>query len=356
MDATDLRIFTRLVESPFLTDERLGREVGLTGKAARLRRQRLEGAGVLAEYALHPTAPTLGRYAQTWRYRARGSLELPVPRLQEIEDLVLVRSFRPDLHVALRYARTPEPEPDPRLDGILGQPLSGWGEAAADALPDRRPLSRTDWRVIEAVVQSPRSTQASWCRAARVSPRTFRRRLGRLEAEGLLDHSVILDLRHEGGLAAYGVWLRVTPEFDERELQSIHLWDRPHWTGDPRGVYLLGCADNYSQAREIELRLGALPGVESAEPLIPAGGFFARERILGWVHEQLTVGSALELETRRSPDERARPLPSSPNRIGPSVVRRSSSIARSSGTSGSPRGGRRRKSSVSPASLGRGPG
>lgn len=352
MDATDLRIFARLVESPFLTDESLGREVGLTGKAARLRRHRLERAGVLSEYALHPSAPTLGRYARTWRYRARGSLELPVHRLHEIEDLVLVRSFRPDLHVVLSYARTADPEPDPRLARILGQPLSGWGEAtAADSLAGRTPLSRTDWRVLEAVVRSPRGTQAAWCRRAQVSPRTFRRRLARLEADHRLDHSVILDLRHERGLATYGVWLKLTSDFDESALRSYPLWDRPHWTGDPRGVYLLGCADNYAQAREIELRLGALPGVESAEPLIPAGGFFARERVLGWLQEKLTVGSAPGFEAQIARDESPRPVPARSNRFGPSVARRSSSIARTSGSKASPRGGRRGRSFVSRSSY-----
>ena len=84
----------------------------------------------------------------------------------------------------------------------------------------------------------------------------------------------------------YGIWLRVDGSFDEGAIEQLPLWDRPHWTQNPRGVYLLGSADSYFEAREIELRLRSLPGVVGADPLIPAGGYFARDRLLGWIRAE----------------------------------------------------------------------
>jgi len=287
MDPTDLRIFSRLVGDAFLSDERLGREVGLTGKAVRLRRKRLETERILSEYGLHPRAELLGRHAMTWRYAGKAWSELPTSRLLEVEDLAYVMSFRPGLHVAVRFTEESEPSRDPRLDRIFGPPL--------EVSPDRRPspsaippdrLSRVDWKVLEAVVRNPRAPYTALARQAKVSPRTFRIHQSRLEAEHALGCVMILNLEREAGLATWGIWLKVDRSFDAKVVDQLRLWDRPHWTQHPRGVYLLGSAENYFAAREVELRLRALPGVIGADPLIPAGGFFARERIAGWIRAE----------------------------------------------------------------------
>jgi len=284
MDRTDLRIFSRLVGDALLSDEQLGREVGLTGKAVRLRRQRMEAEGVLTEYGIHPAAEVLGRHSMTWRYVGKDWSRLPISRLLEVEDLAYVMSFRPGLHLVVRFTKETDPIPDPRLARIFGQPLEG--------LPDERPsvstippdqLSRVDWKVLEAVVRVPRSPSTIQARQANISRRTLRAHRSRLEAGHALDCVMILNVEREAGLATYGIWLKVDDSFDKRSVELPRLWDRPHWTQHPRGVYLLGSADNYFAAREMELRLRSLPGVVGADPLIPAGGFFARDRLLDWI-------------------------------------------------------------------------
>jgi hypothetical protein len=139
---------------------------------------------------------------------------------------------------------------------------------------------------LEAVVRTPRSPYSVKAKQADVSARTFRIRQAKLEAAGALEWVMILNLEREAGLAAYGIWLRVDDSFDEKGVELPRLWDRPHWTQNPRGVYLLGAAENYFEARELELRLRSLPGVVGADPLIPAGGFFARERFLKWIRAE----------------------------------------------------------------------
>ena len=287
MDRTDLRIFTRLVGDPFTSDERLGRDVGLTGKAVRLRRQRMEKERVLTEYGLHPSAEILGRHAVTWRYEGSEGTAPAVARWKEIEDLAYVRSFRPTFHMVVRFTKDPHPSPDPRLTRWLGRPLEGpLEERPSRSSMGADELSRIDWRVLEAVVEAPRAPYSVQARRARVSPRTFRIHRSKLEAAHALQCAMILDLEREGGLATYGIWLKVDESFDERSAELPQLWDRPHWTRNPRGVYLLGSGRNYLEARELELRLRSLPGVLSADPLIPAGGFFARERLLGWIRAE----------------------------------------------------------------------
>ncbi len=287
MDRTDLGIFSRLVAEPFLSDETLGREVGLTGKAVRLRRKRMEADGVLTEYGVHPAAEILGRYAVSWRYAGMDRTELPVSQLSEVEDLAFVMSFRPAFHRVVRFTKEPDPPADPRLTRIFGQPIGG-------PLGERRPmpsiradaLSYVDWKVLEAVVGAPRAPHTFNARQANVSARTFRIHRAKLDMAHALECAMILNLEREAGLATYGIWLRVDESFDEKSVELPRLWDRPHWTQNPRGVYLLGSADNYFEARELELHLRALPGVVSADPLIPAGGFFARERLLTWVRAE----------------------------------------------------------------------
>ncbi len=287
MDRTDLGIFSRLVTDALSSDEAIGREVGLTGKAVRTRRKRMEAAGVLTEYGIHPAAEILGRHAVTWRFAGTVGPELPLSRLVEVEDLAYVMRFRPNLHVAVRFTKSSDPTEDPRLSVILGPPLDGLPE-------ERRPassvhaddLSRVDWKVLEAVVRAPRAPYSVKAKLADVSPRTFRMHQAKLEATRALECVMILNLEREAGLATYGIWLKVDDSFDEKIIESLRLWDRPHWTGNPRGVYLLGSAENYFEARELELRLRSLPGVVGADPLIPAGGFFARERFLQWIRTE----------------------------------------------------------------------
>jgi DNA-binding Lrp family transcriptional regulator len=287
MDRTDLRIFSRLVGDPFVSDEHLGREVGLTGKAVRLRRQRMETEGVLAEYGVHPRAEILGRHAVTCGYVGGGESEPPVARLTEIEDLVYVRRFRPNFHQVVRFTRQRDPTPDPRLARWFGRPLPRpFDEPSPESSIGPDHLSRADWAVLEAVVRAPRGPNSVRSREAHLSTRSFRLHQSKLEAAGAWGCAMILNLEREAGLATYGIWLKVDESFDERSLGPLRLWDRPHWTRNPRGVYLLGSGENYFEARALELRLGSLPGVVAADPLIPAGGFFARERLLTWIRAE----------------------------------------------------------------------
>lgn len=287
MDATDLGIFSRLVTDALSSDEGIGRAVGLTGKAVRARRQRMEAAGVLAEYGIHPAPELLGRRAVTSRFAARGGGPLDTARLDGIEDLAYVLSFRPALHVAVRFVEPHGELEHPRLARILGHPIGKAPEEhPASASVDPDVLSRADWRVLEAVVRAPRATYRAKAQVAHVSARTARIHQAELERSGALRCVMLLNLEREAGLATYGIWLKVDDRFDERSLELPRLWDRPHWTQHPRGVYLLGSAENYYAAREMELRLRSLPGVTGADPLIPAGGFFHRERFARWIREE----------------------------------------------------------------------
>ncbi|MGP8075712.1 MAG: AsnC family transcriptional regulator [Thermoplasmata archaeon] len=287
MDRTDLRIFSLLLGDPLLSDERLGREVGLTGKAVRLRRQRMETEGVLTEYGIHPGPELLGRHAVAWGYVGRDWPEPPVSRLKEIEDLAYVRSFRPSFHMVVRFTKEPDPPTDPRLARILGRPLEGpLDERSSTSTLLAESLSRVDWKVLEAVVGTPRAPYSALARHANVSPRTFRIHQSKLERAHAFECAMILNLEREAGLATYGIWLKVDESFDKQSVELPRLWDRPHWTRNPRGVYLLGSGDNYFEARELELHLRSLPGVLSVDPLIPAGGFFARERLVSWIRAE----------------------------------------------------------------------
>jgi DNA-binding Lrp family transcriptional regulator len=287
MDPTDLGIFARLVGDPRSADEALARAVGLTGKAVRLRRRRMEAAGVLTEYGLHPPAGLLGRHAVAWGYMGKEWPALPTARLLEVEDLVYVMSFRPGFHRVVRFTQDPTAPPDPRLARLLGDPLPGrLSDPPPSATIPADDLSRVDWSVLEAIVGAPRASYAAHARHAHVTARTVRHHLSKLEAAHAVGCILLINLEREAGLATYGIWLKVDGTFDARSVERLRLWDRPHWTRTPRGVYLLGSADTYFEARALELELRSLPGVLSADPLIPAGGFFARERLLGWIRAE----------------------------------------------------------------------
>jgi DNA-binding Lrp family transcriptional regulator len=287
MDRTDLEIFTRLLYDPFRSDESLAREVSLTGKAVRLRRKRMETAGVLTEYGIHPHPELLGRHSIRRAYVGADPSPQLLSRLSKIEDLVYLRSFRPSFHIAVRFTKKPDAPEDPRLVQSLGRPIEGplEDQLLSPAL-HADDLSRNDWKVLEAIVAAPRASTSTQARSAGVLPKTFRAHEKKLAAANGLRCAMILNLEGEAGVATYGIWLKVDESFDAKAVQLPRLWDRPHWTRNPRGVYLLGSADNYFEARELELRLQSLRGVLSAEPLLPAGGFFLRERLIGWIRAE----------------------------------------------------------------------
>jgi len=287
MDRTDLGIFSRLVTDALRSDESIGRDVGLTGKAVRARRRRMEAAGIIAEYGIHPAAEILGRHARTWRFIGKDRTDLSAARLSEIDDLAYVMRFRPNLYVAVRFTREPEPREDMRLARILGRPIDGPPDRdSRESSVHAEDLTRVDWSVLEAAVRSPRAPYSVKAGQVDLAARTFRIHQARLDATQALRCVMILNLEREPGLATYGIWLKVDESFDAQSVALPQLWDRPHWTQNPRGVYLLGSAENYFEAREVELRLRSLPGVVGADPLIPAGGFFARERFLEWIRAE----------------------------------------------------------------------
>ena len=292
MDATDLRIFTGLVSDAFASDADLARQVGLTGKAVRLRRRRLEARGVITAYGVYPSPALLGRHALSWLHVGREGSDVPVSKLLEVDDLAYVMAFRPALHRVVRFATDPDAGADPRLVRMLGPPLGGReGEPVASPRTRRRPLSKTDWRVLESIVRSPRASFSAKARSAGLSPRTVRIHQTRLGAEHAFGSAMILDLERETGVSTFGIWLKTDASFDARSVEHLRLWDRPHWTRRPRGVYLLGSAGTYFAARQAELELRSLPGVLEANPLIPAGGYFARDRLLSWMrHARDRVG------------------------------------------------------------------
>ena len=287
MDRTDLEIFTRLVNNPLRSDESLGREVGLTGKAVRLRRQRMESEGALTEYGIHPHPGLLGRHAVSRAYVGEDGARPTVAGLSRVEDLVYVRSFRPTFHIAVRFSKSPDAPEDPRMARMLGRPLEGPLEVEMPSPTTQGSvLTRTAWKVLEEVVRAPRASYAVQARSAGVTARTFRRHRATLDNAGALRCAMILNLEREAGVATYGIWLKVDSTFDPTAVELPRLWDRPHWTTSPRGVYLLGSADSYFEARELELRLRSMRGVLSADPLLPSGGFFLRARLLGWIHAE----------------------------------------------------------------------
>ena len=287
MDELDFRIIAELFRAPFAAHAQIGKTLGRTGTAVKLRLDEMIRRGLISSFLVVPSAPALRRVQKIFPFR-NVNPEPPLEEILAVDNVVAVARGSPGMLLVNTFDLDASVAPPSRLVGVVG----GTSERAtltdtpvgAENLSSA--LSPLDWRVILALLEDPRASLSDLARKARLTPTTVRRRRDALIRDGLLHVSPIVDTRREPGLIAYSgyLWLLDRSVADSLEWPGLASTWIHH---DPPGVSIFGACPNFAAVEELEQELRSTQGVRAAELTASRGGVLAVARIRMWIRTEL---------------------------------------------------------------------
>jgi DNA-binding Lrp family transcriptional regulator len=297
VDVTDFQILARLHVDPFASHEELGRHAGATGTTVTKRLKRLADGGVLEGFGLMPAADLLGRVRRHRSYQP--AQKIGAHEIVAIDPVVMVNE-RHDGSVSVFTAERASQPADEILSGLLGNPVF------ISPLDTPRPASKTtisplDWRLLDALMRTPRASAVDWAKHCHLSPKTVRARRSKLLQDGQIQAAPLLQLANAGGLVIHEMAVLVADAstaaaVDAAMGEAIRIGT----AAGGRGLYYFCYAPTVQEAFARQRRLRGLPGVMDAVAQFPRRRAFADERVAAWVAEQ---GRALERKQRTRPEE-----------------------------------------------------
>lgn len=289
MDDRDVDILTSIFRHPFASDRAVGRETGVSGNTVRVRRTRLEARGVIEGYPVYPRASIFRRYRRAWAFLDVPRWALPQRPLGEVEGLIVAWRIHPRSVIAVTYDRDPSRSSARALGRLFGSRGRGpvWVDPT-EVETRNDELSPIDWKVLAALIEAPRAPIVRQASLAGISPRVFRRHRDRMWHSEVFSLGPQLNLEKETGLAVFGIYASLSERADAGDLAlpGLLLAGRMH---RPPGAYLIGRARTLLEASEVDRRVRAIPGVRTTFLSVPAGSYYARDTLLGWVRERIAA-------------------------------------------------------------------
>lgn len=285
MDVRDFRIYLELERNPFASWEAIGRTIGMSGTAVKVRIDRMRSRGVISGVYVMPVAQVLGRHWQTFGIAA-GSDGPDDAAILRADDVVW--TWRDHRGLLVVNAFTEEEDAVP--EGLIAM----FGKAALVPTQPEPPitldpasfvLSPLDWRILEVLIDRPRTPLSSMARQVGLSARTVRKRRDALYRRGLVRAFISLDASREPGEIVYGAYVSVDRRENLRKVRArgaARVWT--HY--NPPAALLMGHVPTYSAAAEAERQLQATPGAKGVMFSIPTGGSFAAERVREWIQAE----------------------------------------------------------------------
>lgn len=278
MDDTDLRILAHLARSPFASHAELGRVVGRAPSTVAGRLRALEGRGVLRGWVALPDAEVFGRQAIGLGFEA----DVPLDALLALDDAVYAGASPDGYRGVMGYTSDPDLWRE-TVEEVVGVPAD-----AQATLPGRtRPaaLGPLEWRVLRALVETPRASLKALAAATGLSYRTVKARRTRLVDQGAVAVQPLLRPARDGTLY-YHLWVWVKPRADEAAvlscLPSAFVIDR---YDHPRSVYVFcQAADLADQAAQVHALRNAAD-VDAVRVVINDDFAVATGRLLRWIDE-----------------------------------------------------------------------
>ncbi len=286
MDARDFRIVLELHRHPFASYEALGRSVRLTGTAVKSRFERMHARGVVQGFHVAVAAPAFRRYRRIHAFAASGEGP-PLDDIVAADPVVFVWRGPPGMFMVTTYDSEPGAEPPGGLIRLFG------GPPLASVSPDDpgrlsrvdAVLSLLDWRVVDALVDSPRASLQALGATTGLTAKTVRNHRDRLLARGLLEVSPILDTSREPGLVVYSGYVGVERPEDLRKIRVPgmgHIWTHH----DPPAMAILGHVSSYGEVLEVERQLRSVPGAAQVVVTVARGGAVAVPRLKAWIRAE----------------------------------------------------------------------
>jgi DNA-binding Lrp family transcriptional regulator len=287
MDLRDFEILYELQRNPFASYAAIGRAVRVSAPAVKSRLDRLERDGVYRGMYVIPRPQSLRRI---WHIFAYTNVDptLDVQQVLSVDNVVSVWWGDSGEYMVNTFDRSGDLRPPKSLRKVIGQ--EAVGVVSLDP-PSPGPnvefeLSPLDWRVVDALIDAPRSSLVALSTRTGLSPRTVRRRREALLSKQLILALPGLDTSKEPGLIVYGgyVGVRKLEDLDSINLPGLVIFRRLY---NPPAAWFMGHSETYSELQSTERRLRASPGVVSVNigPSRPAS--FATHRIHSWIRAEI---------------------------------------------------------------------
>jgi DNA-binding Lrp family transcriptional regulator len=290
MDEVDVAILRAIVADPLARSPDLGEAVGLAPSTVRRRLRDLEGAGPVRGFRGVPHADLLGRIPRV------RLVDLGDPAPDPVEATVarpgvVWASLDQRGRLSVMAFEDGEADGSPGLENALGGDLVVEAEMGSREDAGPGPLGPLDWRVLRALVASPRRPVSGLAGEAGVSPGTARERRRDLLATGALRVVPVLEAARSEGVVLHVLTVRAEDE-DALEAADAAL-DRaaPVARGREPGAgpirTFLGHAPTMADAAEARDQVQDLEGVRAAHVSLNVRREFAVGRLEGWADEAL---------------------------------------------------------------------
>jgi DNA-binding Lrp family transcriptional regulator len=287
MDLRDFQILVELGRGPFASFDAIGRKVGLSGPAVKLRLKRLERHRVLLGLQVLPAPQVFGRRWHVFAYLGVNA-KLDLVDLLKVENVVSVwRGGHGELMVNT-FDPSPTVTAPPGISRFIKQAPA---QVVSLDPPATHPsqndlLSPLDWRVMEAIIRSPRSSCAELSKASGLSPRTVRKRRDALLAKQWITVLPNMDTSREPGLIVYGGYVGVANRgvLERIEVPGLLVFRRLY---EPPAAWFLGHAETLADLQTAEEALRSIPGVLRVDLGPARPGVYATKRLLGWVRAEV---------------------------------------------------------------------
>lgn len=282
-----------------LRPARIARLLGTTSDTVTSRLDRMEAAGVVVGYAAVPNLRLLGLESGTYLFRAadegRKADALAVAR--KLGGLITTHDYFGS-GVCLELSYRNAEDRDARLaavgDACEAVEVCKFFDGTSPD-PVREP-SRLDWRILAALREQPLATHVELARSLGVTPRTVRRRIARLDAEGAIQMQPLLDPSRADGLILTELFLHLddAPAAARRVvsvLRDRHVFAYVPATRSLGEFSVLVFAHSMMEVDALVRDATSVEGVQAAEPW-----FFRR-----FVDESAWIGDALRERAASAP-------------------------------------------------------
>jgi DNA-binding MarR family transcriptional regulator len=289
VDEKDFQILSHLARNPFVSNEKVGRELGLSGNSIKRRIDGLVAEGVVPSTWLLPIPQVFRRHSRIFVYQDVARPAEAIQAAVETDPVVwagvdLDRSF----HVHA-YAELPEAAAPERLVKLLGEPAFAVSPPFFRPTPEEAALSSLDLRILLVLVRRPRAPLKEIATATGLAPKTVRRRRDAMFANGLFLLFPVIHVAQSRGLVLYNAYVHgpKIPSNAQGILSSTPRCRLVTTRTDPPGVWLICWAESIAEVSAVEGHLRNLPGVERAGIVMRLRVDFAVERVEGWIRDEL---------------------------------------------------------------------
>jgi DNA-binding Lrp family transcriptional regulator len=286
VDERDFLILSQLRKHPFSSYETLGRGIGLSGKAVKMRIEAMEKAKILTSLQALPAAQVFRRAPRLLFFRHPGTLESLSAALQL--DPAVFGTMDVSRSVAvLLYEGGPSARARKALTAILG-PVE---LEVTPLFPHPRkelskPLTLPELEVLRALVVNLRAPVSEISEVTGFSQKVVKRARRRLLDEGLFQVQPILQSAQSSRILMFEVHVHSDDDSVLHRVREtlpksvfVNQWENT--------AIVLSCwADSIAEVFETERRLRAEPGVSGVRVKFHARAILSTSRLISWIDEE----------------------------------------------------------------------